>query len=360
MSDYLTTGPKVREFEEKFAHAVGAKYAVAVANGTAALHIACLAAEIQGGDEVITSAITFAASANAALYCQAKPVFADIDRNTYNIDPQDIKRKITARTKAIIPVHLTGEPCDMGQIHQIATEHNLMVIEDAAHALGAKYKGNKVGSLSPMTEFSLHPVKNMTTGEGGVLTTEDERLYKKICLYRTHGITRNADDMIENHGPWYYEQLNLGYNYRITDIQCALGISQLDKLNSFNLRRQEIVDRYDKELPRIDGIKTKKKLADTVSGNHLYIIELESDKLTVGRKEVFQALQAENIGVNVHYLPVYRHPYYQKLGYQQGLCPHAEDLYSCMLTIPLFPAMSDDDVSDVITAVNKVVQYYRK
>lgn len=359
-SDHLTTGPKIKEFEEKFAKSVGAKYAVAVANGTAALHIACLAANIGSGDEVITSAITFAASANAVLYCGGTPVFADIDPDTYNIDPKEIRKKITAKTKAIIPVHYTGMPCDMDEIRQIADEYGLIVIEDAAHALGASYKGLKIGSLSEMTEFSLHPVKNITTGEGGVITTNDEKLYQKMSLFRTHGITRDSSQMIEYHGPWYYEQIELGYNYRITDIQCALGISQLDKLEGFNARRQELVNYYDKELMDLAEIKTKPNHYNCQSGNHLYVIELKLERLNVDRREIFEALLKENIGVNVHYVPVYWHPYYRSIGYEKGLCPYAERLYERMITIPLFHTMSDKDAEDVVKAIKKVIAYYRK
>ena len=244
-SDYLTTGPMVAEFERRVAEYVGAKYAVAVSNGTAALHVACLAAGIKAGDEVITSPITFAASANCVLYCGGKPVFADIDEESYNISPEEIEKKITGNTRAIIPVHYTGQPCDMEEIHRIARKHHLLVIEDAAHALGAEYKGQKIGSLSDMTCFSFHPVKPITTGEGGMITTNDEELYKKLLLFRSHGITREEEFLSENQGGWYYEQVELGYNYRITDIGCALGNSQLDKLDGFVERRREIAGGYD-------------------------------------------------------------------------------------------------------------------
>lgn len=226
-SDYLTTGPKIAEFEKAVADYVGAKYAVAISNDTAALHAACHAAGIGEGDEVITTPITFAASSNCVLYCGGTPVFADIDPKTYNIDQEDIKRKITPRTKAIIPVHLAGQPCDMDAIHEIAKEHNLIVIEDAAHALGSEYKGKKIGGLSDMTTFSFHPVKPITTGEGGMIVTNSEELYKKLVLFRSHGITRDTSLMTRNEGPWFYQQLDLGYNYRMTDIQCALGCSQM-------------------------------------------------------------------------------------------------------------------------------------
>lgn len=358
--DYLTTGPTVKEFEEKVADYVGAKYGVAVANGTAALHMACFAAGISEGDEVIISSITFAASANCVLYQGGIPVFADIDPLTYNIDPEEIEKKITDKTKAIIPVDFTGQSVDMDKIREISDRHNLIIIEDAAHALGTDYKGKKVGALADMTEFSFHPVKPITTGEGGVITTNNEDLYNKMKLFRTHGITRDPNLLIDNHGPWYYEQQELGYNYRIPDIQCALGISQMDRLDMFVNRRREIVKRYNDSLKDIDGITIPFEPDYSNSGWHLYVIRLNLDKLTVTRKEIFEALIAENIGVNVHYMPVYLHPYYKRLGYEKGICPNAEKLYNEMITLPLYPKMMNADVDDVISAVDKVISYYRK
>lgn len=359
--DYLTTGPQIREFEERVARYVGAKYAVAVANGTAALHAACLAAGIKVGDEVITTPITFAASANCVLYQGAKPVFADIDPKTYNIDVEEIERKITNKTKAIIPVDYTGQAVDLDQIMALADKYNLIVIEDAAHAIGTEYKGKKIGSMAHMTEFSFHPVKHITTGEGGVITTDDEELYRKLSLFRTHGITRDEELLVnKKEGSWYYEQLELGYNYRITDIQCALGISQLEKLDKFIQRRRELVKQYNKRLSTIDGVITPYESGYSNSSWHLYVIQLEIEKFKVGRKEIFEALKAENIGVNVHYVPVYYHPYYKRLGYRKGLCPNAENLYDRIITLPLFPKMTENDLDDVIEAVEKVLDYYRK
>lgn len=360
-TDYLTTGPKIKEFEQKFADYVGAKYAVAISNGTAALHAACYAAGIGEMDEVITTPITFAASASCVLHCGGTPVFADIDPKTYNIDPEEIRKKITPKTKAIIPVHFTGQPCDMDEIHKIAKEYNLIVIEDAAHALGAEYKGRRIGSISDMTTFSFHPVKHITTGEGGMITTNDEELYKKLILFRTHGITRN-NELLHNQdeGPWYYEQLDLGYNYRITDIQCALGISQLKKLEKFVARRREIVAQYNKAFKELEGVVIPYQDQYSDSSWHLYIIKLELDKLKAGRQEIFEALKALNIGVNVHYIPVYYFPYYQKLGYGKGLCPNAEYLYERIITLPLFPQMTDVDVERVINSVSKVLEAYKK
>ncbi|KXG76347.1 UDP-4-amino-4,6-dideoxy-N-acetyl-beta-L-altrosamine transaminase [Thermotalea metallivorans] len=359
-SDYLTTGPKIREFEEKIAAYVGGKYAVAVSNGTTALHAACFAAGIQQGDEVITTPMTFAASANCVLYQGGIPVFADIDPYTYNIDPKDIERKITNRTKAIIPVDFTGQPVDHDAIKEIAEAYGLVVIEDAAHALGAEYKGRKIGSLAAMTEFSFHPVKHITTGEGGVIVTDNKDYYEKLSLFRTHGITRDPALMTKNEGPWYYEQLELGNNYRITDIQCALGISQLQELAGFVKRRREIVRKYNEAFQNIEEIITPYEKEGCHSSWHLYIIQLDLERLSVGRREIFEALKAENIGVNVHYIPVHYHPYYQRLGYKRGICPHAEALYERIITLPLFPKMSDKDAEDVIDAVHKVISYFRK
>lgn len=349
-SDYLTTGPKIREFEEKVEKYVGAKHAVAVCNGTAALHIAALAAGIGEGDEVITTPITFAASANCVLYCGGTPVFADIDPKTYNIDPAEIEKKITERTKAIIPVHYTGQPCDMQKIHEIAKKHSLLVLEDAAHALGAAYHGEKIGGLSDMTCFSFHPVKPITTGEGGMVVTNDDELYKRLLLFRSHGITREEEFLTKNEGAWYYEQCLLGYNYRITDIGCALGSSQMKKLDGFIERRKEIAMRYNRAFEDVRGIKTPAQLEDVESGWHLYMIQvLEKD-----RKEVFDALRKEGIGVNVHYIPVYAHPYYREHGYAGEKCIHAEEFYERALSLPIFPAMTEEQQDFVI---EKVKQY---
>lgn len=358
--EYLTTGPYVKEFEERIATYVGSKYAVAVSNGTAALHMACYAAGIKEGDEVIVPAITFAASANCVLYCGGTPVFADIDPKTYNIDLKEIENKITKKTKAIIPVDYTGQSVDMDEIRKIADKHKLIVIEDGAHSLGSEYKGKKVGTKAHMTEFSFHPVKPITTGEGGIVVTNDEELYKKMLLFRSHGITRDKDLLTHNEGPWYYEQIDLGYNYRITDIQCALGISQMNKIDDFINRRRDIVEKYNEGFKDIKEIIIPYEADYSNSGWHLYIIKLDLEKLNCTRKEIFEALQAENIGVNVHYIPVYLHPYYQKLGYKKGLCKNAEELYERMITIPLFPKMTDNDVQDVIDGVKKVINYYRK
>lgn len=346
-SDYLTTGPEIAAFEKKVAQYTGAKYAVAVCNGTAALHISCLAAGIKEGDEVITTPITFAASANCILYCGGTPVFADIDPHTYNIDPADIERKITDRTKAIIPVHYTGQPCDMDAIHAIARKHNLLVIEDAAHALGASYQGKKIGSISDMTCFSFHPVKPITTGEGGMVMTNDEQLYKKLVLFRSHGITRDGELMTENQGDWYYQQLELGYNYRITDISCALGRSQLDRLEDFLAARREIAKRYDEAFADLPGIQIPLQQSGCESGWHLYMIQV----LDRDRKEVFDTLRQKSIGVNVHYIPVYQHPYYRQNGYKDCHCANAEAFYSRAISLPIFPDLTRQQQQYVIDEV---------
>ncbi|EMN7732055.1 MULTISPECIES: UDP-4-amino-4,6-dideoxy-N-acetyl-beta-L-altrosamine transaminase [Bacillus cereus group] len=356
--DFLTTGPMIQQFEEAIAKYVGAKYAVSFSNGTAALHAACYAAGITEGDEVITTPMTFVASANCILYQGAKPVFADIDNETYNISPKSIEEKITNKTKAIIPVHFTGQPVELEAIQKIAKKNNLIIIEDAAHALGATYKNKKIGSIGDMTMFSFHPVKHITTGEGGVITTNNPLFYEKLIQFRTHGIEKNPQKLLENHGPWYYEMQFLGYNYRITDIQAALGLSQLSKLESFIKIRKKYVDIYSKEFSCLSEIIIPKQLPQTSSSWHLYIIRLNTKLLKCNRKEFYEALQRENIGVNVHYIPVHLQPFYQKLGYEKGICPQAENVYEEIITLPLFPKMTEADVWDVIQAVRKVLLFY--
>lgn len=351
-SDFLTTGPKIAEFEQTVADYVGAKYAVAISNGTSALHAACFAAGIGPGDEVITTPLTFAASANCVLYCGGTPVFADVDPKTYNIDTDDIRRKITDRTKAIIAVHLAGQPCDMDAIHSIAREHGLIVIEDGAHALGSVYKGKKVGSLSDMTTFSFHPVKPITTGEGGMIVTDNEDFYKKMVLFRSHGITRDDSMMTRNDGPWFYQQFDLGYNYRITDIQCALGCSQMKKLDRFLARRKEIVARYNEAFADCDNIITPYQLSDTESGWHLYIVQVKN----CDRRQVFEKMREKGIGVNVHYIPVYMHPYYQEHGYENVHCANAEEIYSHIISLPLYPGLTSEQQDYVIDTLKSLCE----
>ncbi|MBE1555018.1 UDP-4-amino-4,6-dideoxy-N-acetyl-beta-L-altrosamine transaminase [Sporosarcina limicola] len=359
-SGYLTTGPAIREFEIKVANYVDAKYAVAFSNGTAALHGACFAAGIGKGDEVITTPMTFAASANCVLYQGGKVVFADINPETYNIEPTEIEKRITSKTRAIIPVDFTGQPVELDRIYEIARKYKLVVIEDAAHALGSTYKGRKVGSLSDMTMFSFHPVKHVTSGEGGMITTNNKEYYEKLIQFRSHGITRNQEKMTETHGPWYYEMQFLGYNYRMTDIQAALGSSQMNKLEEFVLRRKNIINMYNKAFGGMGELTIPYQASEGDSSWHLYVIRLNLEKLSGDRKEIFEALQKENIGVNVHYIPVHLLPYYQQLGYKKGSLPQAEKLYEEMMSLPLFPAMTNQDVDDVIHAVNKIIAYYSK
>lgn len=359
--DLITCGPKVEALEQKLCEVTGAKYAVMVANGTAALHLAALAAGFGEGDEVIVSAITFAASSNCVLYCGAKPVFADIRPDTYNIDPESVRRLITPRTKGIVAVDFTGQAVEHDELRAICREHGLTLIEDAAHAIGTKYKGQPVGSIADMTCFSFHPVKTVTGGEGGAITTNDERLYRRLMRVRTHGITRNQDEMVHpTDARWYNEQVELGYNYRMTDFQAALVLSQLGKLPRFSARRKAIVKRYDEVFSQMPELFVQKEIPESDTTRHLYILRLNLDKLTCDRRQFFEALYAENTCPQVHYLPVYWHSYYEKLGYEKGLCPNAEQYYEEVMSIPLYYAMTDEDVEDVIRAVKKVVAYYRR
>ena len=361
-SDFITCGPRVEEMERSLEAYTGAKYAVAVCNGTAALHCACIAAGIGPGDEVITTPLTFAASANCALYCGATPVFADIDPETYNIDPDSIRAHITPKTKAIIAVDFTGQAVKHKEIRDICEEFHLVFIEDAAHAIATKYDGKQVGSLADMTCFSFHPVKTITGGEGGAVTTNNEEYYKKLVLAHTHGITHDEAMMEEapHEGPWYYEQINLGYNYRITDFQAALIVSQMSKLEMFAKRRKEIVKKYNEAFSNIPELIVQKEIPESDTCRHLYIIRLALDKLTCTRREFFDAMSAENVQCQVHYVPVYWFPYYRHLGYQKGICPKAEAVYQEIMSIPLYPKMTDQDVEDVIHAVKKVICYYAK
>lgn len=356
--DYLTTGPYVKNFEEALAKKVGAQYAVAVTSGTAALHCAVIAAGIEKGDEVLVTPMTFAASANCILYVGATPIFVDVEENTGNIDVNKIEEKITDKTKAIIAVSYRGNPVKIDKIMDIAKKHNLIVIEDAAHAIGAKYKDIYVGNNADMTIFSFHPVKHITTGEGGAITTNDKELYRKLIEVRSHGITRNVDIMENKDDPWYYEQIDLGYNYRMPDINAALGASQIKKLDSFIEKRKELATLYSSMLK---GNQYVTLLEDTEGGfnsEHIYVIKLNLEKLNCTRREVFKALIKENIGVNVHYIPVYFHPYYRKLGYKRGICPVCEEFYERIITLPLHVSMNRDDVISVIKALDKVFKYY--
>lgn len=358
-SDYLTCGPMITKTEEKLCELTGAKYACLVNSGTAALHVALQAAGVKEGDEIITTPITFAASANCGLYCGAKVVFADIDDKTYNIDPESVKSKITDKTKAIVAVDFTGQAVKLKELKEICKDRGIVLVEDGAHSIGTSYAGKKVGSIADFTTFSFHPVKTVTSGEGGAIMTNDDEYAKKLYLYRSHGITREADLLErESEGGWYYEQIALGLNYRMTDIQAALLNSQLDKLDMFSKRRSEIVKKYDEAFAGVDGVIVQEEIPESDTTRHLYILRLELDKLSCTRREFFDAMNAENVCCNVHYIPVYRHPYYEKMGYEKGLCPKAEALYSGMMSIPLYYSLTDEDVQDVISAVTKLVNYY--
>jgi len=358
-SDWLTQGPMVQRFEESLAKYCGAKYVVAVSSGTAALHLACLAAGLKKGDEAITSPITFLATPNVVLYTGAKPVFADIDYDTVNIKPEDIKKNISKKTKVVLPVHFAGLPCDMPEIAKIARKYNLIVIEDACHALGAEYKTNgkwiKVGSCkhSDMTVFSFHPVKHITTGEGGAITTNNKKLYEKLKILRNHGIYKNK--IVIKKKPWYYEMRDLGFNYRITDFQCALGISQLKKINRFINRRVEIIDIYSNFFKNIKGIKIPFSANDFKSSWHIYILKINYKYFKLSRLELMEVLKKQGIATQVHYIPVYRQPFYKKFAFDFKDYPGAESYYERALTLPIYPKMTNGDVARVGNSIRKVL-----
>lgn len=358
-SDWITQGPKIRAFEDAVCRYTTAKYAVAVSNGTAALHIACLAAGIKKGDEAITSPLSFAASANCIAYCSGKPVFADVERTTCNIDPDEVKKKLGRRTRAMIAVHYAGNPCELAKLSRLARKNNLLIIEDAAHALGASCRGSKIGSCaySDMTIFSFHPVKSVTTGEGGMVLTNNRKLYEKLLLLRNHGITRDTAKMNRCDGPWYYEMQELGFNYRITDFQSALGISQLKKLDKFIRMRRDIVELYQQGLGDIEEIALPKESSGVKSAWHLYVIRLKGRKAMDARNKLFTALRKQGIGVNIHYIPIHLHPFYRKhFGYRRGDFPVAESIYDSILSLPLYPKMTKKELGRVISSVRKFFQ----
>jgi len=357
--DWLTTGPNVALFEKAVADYIGVKEAVAVNSGTAALHAAAYASEIKPGDEVIVTPLSFVASANCILFMGGIPVFADISPDTMNIDPSEIEKKITPKTRAIVVVDFAGLPCEHDKILEIAKRHNLIVIEDAAHALGATYHGKKIGALQKLTTLSFHPVKHITTAEGGMIVTNDSILAAKMRSFRTHGIDIDFHKRGESN-LWLYDVVTLGYNYRLPDICCALGISQLKKLDQWLSRRRYIAERYSQAFSEIHEISIPRVSLNCEHAWHLYVIQLNLDQLKVGRKEIFQALRAEKIGVNVHYIPIPWLTLYQRLGYKKGDWPITEGIYERIISLPIFPAMNDRDVQDVIDAVQKVISYYRK
>lgn len=369
-SDWLTTGPKIGEFEDAFAEWVGARFAVSFSSGTAALHGAAFAAELGPGDEAITTPMTFCATANCVLYQGATPVFADVCDDTLNLDPREVLRMVSSCTKAIIAVDYAGHPAALDELRQIALAKTsgALLIEDACHALGAEYHGKRVGSIADMTVFSFHPVKHLTTGEGGMVTTNDARLAETLRRFRNHGISSEARQRQEA-GQWFYEMVLLGFNYRLTDIACALGLSQLAKLDANLARRREIAARYAqafRSLPGVHpdvnsptGVPTVRE--GVVPAWHLYPIRLNLESLSAGRGEIFRALRAENIGVNVHYIPVHQHPYYRErfpATSREGACPVAENAYERLISLPMFHSMTAKDVDDVISAVRKVVANY--
>lgn len=357
-SDWLTTGPKVSEFEEAFAAWVGARYAISFSSGTAALHGAAFAAGVSAGDEAITSPLTFAATSNCVLYQGGRPVFVDVLADTLNIDPERIASVVASSTKALIPVDYAGHPADLDAVLEIAERNGLLVIEDACHALGAEYRRRRVGSIAHMTVFSFHPVKHLTTGEGGMVTTNDAKLADRLCKFRNHGISSGARDR-QREGQWYYEMVLLGFNYRLSDIACALGLSQMKKLDANLARRRKIAEQYSAALSHLPGIVLPAIRHDVSHAWHLYPIRLDLQQFSAGRDEIFRALRAENIGVNVHYVPVHLHPYYrERFGYRGGEFPIAESAYKGLITLPLFHGMTNCDVDDVVRATEKVVRHY--
>jgi len=356
-SDWLTTGPKVEEFERAFARAVGAKHAVAVSSGTAALHAAMYALGIGPGDEVIVPPMTFAATANCVVFQGGTPVFADVEEETLLIDPKEVERRITPRTRAIIAVDYAGQPCDYDELCRIAKKNNIYLVSDACHALGAKYKGRPVGSLADLTVFSFHPVKHITTGEGGMITTDHPELADRMGIFGNHGITTDHSQR-EALGSWFYEMVDLGYNYRITDFQCALGLSQLKKLPIWLKRRHEIADEYRKFFSGSIDFEPLIVRDKVYHAYHLYIIRLKSKKKDLTRNHVFKWLRTEGIGVNVHYIPVHLHPFYQtrfKTG--PGLCPVAEAAYAEIISLPIYPAMTKETVVTVTRKLRKVIAF---
>lgn len=355
-SDFITQGPKIEEFERKLAEYCGSKYAIVFNSGTSALHGAYFVLGLEHGDEVITSPNTFVATSNAALYLNANPVFVDIEKETGNIDISKVKSKITDKTKLIVPVHYSGNPADLKELFELAEDNNIKIIEDAAHSIGARYNGEKIGNskYSEMTIFSFHPVKHITTGEGGAVLTNNKDYYEKLVMFRSHGITKNHF-INEPDGDWYYEMQHLGYNYRITDIQAALGLSQLKKLDKFVEKRREIAKVYDLVFENNPFFRTISEKECCKSSYHLFPIILR-DEFKDTKRKIFSKLREECLGVQVHYIPVYLQPYYQKLGYKKGICPVAEDFYQKEISIPMYPTMDNNDVDYVVNKLFKVFQ----
>ncbi|MFH0770601.1 MAG: UDP-4-amino-4,6-dideoxy-N-acetyl-beta-L-altrosamine transaminase [Candidatus Peregrinibacteria bacterium] len=360
-SDWLTTGPRVAAFEERFAMFVHAKEAVAVSSGTSALHAAMFALGIGPGDEVIVPTMTFVATANAVVYQGGTPVLVDCDPETLLVDPARVEAAITPRTKAIVTVDYAGQPCAYGELRTLAHRQHLPIVADACHALGGSYRGENVGSIADMSTFSFHAVKPLATGEGGMITTNDASFARRMRRFRNHGIEGDHRERQER-GSWYYEMIDLGNNYRLTDLQCALGLTELPRIPAETARRQEIAGRYDQAFAPLREIVAPLVVRPEVShAYHLYVVRLRPGALSAPRAEIFRALRAENIGVNVHYIPVHLHPFYRKrFGTKEGMFPVAEQAYEEILSLPLFAGMTDSDATDVIEAVMKVIAYYRK
>lgn len=355
-SDWLTQGPAVKEFEDALCAYTGAQYAVVVANATAALHLAMLALKVQAGDEVITSPNTFLASANCVLYAGGTVVFADIDPKTACIDVEEIKKRITKNTKVIIPVHFSGLVCDMQAIHAIAQEHNLFIVEDAAHAIGSTYKGSKVGSCtySDMAVFSFHPVKTMTTGEGGAITTNNKDLHETLLRLRSHGVTRDKATMTRWDGPWYYHMNELGFNYRMTDMQAALGTSQLKRLDSFVHKRRYIADYYRKHFAHDNRFGMLEESSDCVAGYHLFPLLLNFEHIEISKQDLFITLRDRGLLLQVLYIPVHTQPYYQQLGFKEGDYPHSEQYYQQTISLPMYFDLKDADLAYIVKTIKEV------
>ncbi|GAB4471722.1 MAG: DegT/DnrJ/EryC1/StrS family aminotransferase [Anaerolineae bacterium] len=359
-SGWITTGPRTREFERRLGEYVGARHAIAVNSCTAALHIALAALGIGPGDEVVTSPMTFCSTVNVIVHLGGTPVFADIGSD-YNIDPAEIERRITPRTRAIIPVHYSGQPCRMDDILACARDHGLRVVEDAAHAIGASYHGRMVGAIGDITAFSFYATKNLTTAEGGMITTDDDDLAERMRLLALHGISKDAWKRYTSEGSWYYEVIYAGYKYNMTDIQAALGIHQLARLEQFLEARRQIVARYNDAFSEMPELQTPVVHDDLCHAWHLYVIQLNLERLTINRAQFIEALRAENIGTSVHFIPVHLHPYYrERYGFKPGDYPMTERIYERILSLPLYPKMSEQDIRDVIAAVTRIVQTHRR
>lgn len=362
-SDFLTQGPMVPRFEQAVADYCSARHALAVNSATSALHVACLALDLGPGDWLWTSPLTFVASANCGLYCGAQVDFVDVDPRTYNLCPEALARKLEVAEKQgclpkiVVPVHLCGQPCDMQAIHALAERYGFKIIEDASHAIGGKYKGEPIGNCrySDITVFSFHPVKIITTAEGGMALTNSAELANKMALFRSHGITRDPAQMThESDGPWYYQQIELGYNYRMTELQAALGLSQMDRLDTYVARRHQLAARYDKLLADMH-VTTPWQNPDSYSALHLYVIRLQLEKIQLSHRQVFDLLREHGIGVNLHYIPVHTHPYYQKKGFTLGDFPEAERYYSAAISLPIYSGLTDDQQDEVIASLRSIL-----